>query len=658
MSSPANIIQLLPHIAEAIAETLTFADLVHCVRVNHEWYDAFTKFLYEDLITFRSKQTRPHGDWDGCEYFVDPSSRTSFARHAHHIRGLTCQQSQLSSVLLETRSFENLIEINLIMDDGPFSEHDTGLDTLSELIARCPRLQAVSVENLDFPSADLLQRLADFTVMLKQYPLITCIHFSGPNDHQQRQESGKVVTQILETLLAKVPKEAVRDIRTLVMRRPELLTRSNRGPSRGQVWSSREQPAKFHVPDTNLWREIEYTPVGGVSSTGRRGGRWENEVWAKVPLVDGVIAVIHTAHELHLEFDYYYIGERRCLEILSQYGQHCHKFMVGIMHLYQRGFWYLFPNFPELASFDLNYIQNYIHPDRVLQPTTRLSSYRLLRPTSHRRFDLALAQHYCTLVEVDLDVMDISMEQAWRLLASAPNLQSVRIPVVLIDGSEPEELPGWASRVLDKLSVGLCLEGHERDLERGTSAPQPKTKPEFADNSAKAAQWLRPLFMAQINAQNTLRELELGFNHRRRLRRSPFLDLSLDPIVGLPQLSNLERLERFVVSGLVHRMGNEEMAWISKTWPRLISLEVPVIHHWKGINEAVSTCRMFFSGEVPELQQWCPGRLKVVMPIDCYCCGRCESIYCECRNISQDQWAGNVQWDKSYSNDDDYVLQE
>ncbi|KAG0326522.1 hypothetical protein BG000_001352 [Podila horticola] len=308
------------------------------------------------------------------------------------------------------------------MGDGPFSEQ-------SELITRCPRLQAVLIS---------------------------------------------------ERLFARVLKENAMEIRTFLVKMPEHLRRSNHDPSRGQTWSSREQPVKIQESDTDLWREIEHKAVGSVSSTGRRGGRWESEVWAKLPLFD-VTAVIHTAHELH-EFNDYYVGKQRYFEILSQY--------------------------------------------------------------------------------------------------------------------------------------------------------------------------------AQINAQSTLRELELGFNHRRRLRRSPFLDLSLDPIVGLPQLSNLERLERFVVSGLVHRMGKDEMAWISKTWPRLISLEVPVIHHWKDINEAVSTCRMFFSGEVSELQRWCPGRLKVVTPIDCYCCGRCESIYCECRNISQDQWAGNVQWEKSYSNDDDYVLQE
>ncbi|KAG0355307.1 hypothetical protein BG005_005771 [Podila minutissima] len=97
------VIQLLPHIADAIAETLTFAELVHCVRVNHEWHDAFTKHLYEDVVTFHSKQVRPGGGWDGCY----------------------------------------LIEINYILDANATSRGDS-------TIAHSPCPQAVSIENIAF----------------------------------------------------------------------------------------------------------------------------------------------------------------------------------------------------------------------------------------------------------------------------------------------------------------------------------------------------------------------------------------------------------------------------------------------------------------------------------------------------------------------------
>lgn len=161
----------------------TFEDLVNCIRVNHEWKVAFTRTLYEDVITFRSEHARPDGDWDRCEYFIDTNTCIDFARHAHHIRGLTCQHNQLANILLETFKFDSLTEISLILNEGLLSTADeTSLDTLSELIARCSCLQAVSIENVDYRSKDLLYRLLNLVGVLEQYPAITCVYFGGPND--------------------------------------------------------------------------------------------------------------------------------------------------------------------------------------------------------------------------------------------------------------------------------------------------------------------------------------------------------------------------------------------------------------------------------------------------------------------------------------------
>ncbi|KAF9302917.1 hypothetical protein BGZ74_004638 [Mortierella antarctica] len=137
------VIQLLPHIADAIAETLTFAELVRCVRVNHEWHHAFTKHLYEDVVTFHSKQVRHGGSWDGCEYFIDTSSCLSFARYSHLVRGITCEPRQLANILLETPTLDSLIEINYILDANATSRGDS-------TIAHSPCLQAVSIENIAF----------------------------------------------------------------------------------------------------------------------------------------------------------------------------------------------------------------------------------------------------------------------------------------------------------------------------------------------------------------------------------------------------------------------------------------------------------------------------------------------------------------------------
>ncbi|KAF9325144.1 hypothetical protein BG006_011344 [Podila minutissima] len=522
MTTPLKIIQLLPHIADAIAYTLTFADLINCVQVNHEWNDAFTRILYEDVITFRSKQARPNGDWDGCEYFVDPSSRRRFARHAHHIRGLTCQRSQLASILLETLTFDNLIEVNLIQDDGPFSADDTSIDSLTGLLARSPLLQAVSIENVDFRSMEQIQRLLDFVKVLEKYPAVTCVYFDG--DYIIRRSgditgrSGDMVSQIWKRLMARVSTSDTQRVRTLAMQRPELLSRSNRGPNNRGSWTSRERPLQIRVPETNLWREIHYTPVAGLSDVRYGGGRWEDEVWTKLRTIKNLIAVIHRTEELHLACDESYLNDELVFEMMHGYRLQCREFMLGPWNIFTRQFWARFPG---------------------------------VLPNLERHLKLGLTKHWSTLVEVDLDVMDFYVKKFWKLLANSPKLQSVRIPVLLIDGFEPTELPEWATGRLDKLSIGLYLEGHERDLERGTSIPQPESEPELANNPVEAARRIGPLLMAQINRQSNLHELELSFNHRRHLRRSPVFALSLDRVAGLPQLSNLGQLERFVVSGLL-----------------------------------------------------------------------------------------------------------
>ncbi|KAG0025873.1 hypothetical protein BGZ81_006792 [Podila clonocystis] len=617
MATPPHVIQLLPHISDAIAETLTFADLINCVRVNHEWHKTFSKFLYEDVITFRSKQTRPGGNWDGREYFISPISCLSFARYSHHIRGLTCQSRQLANILLKTPTFDNLIEINFILDENtPSGNCDTIFNPLTELITRSPHLQAVSVENIAFSCEELLQRLLAFVDILDQYPAITCVYFDG--SHSSTSETQNA---IWKRLWARVPLDSDQHIKTLVMLRPELLTRSNRGPSRGQTWTPRERPMQIQVPETDLWCDRDYAPVGGVSTLGGRGsggGRWEDEVWSAPRPQTNVIAIVQASHSLHIEHSdgFYTLGQAAILDVLDRCRQHAQGFMIGKMKW--RSFWGAFPSFPNLTAVDINYVRHWMDYDNFVATTqTRLASYRLVGYRAYSpRLRLRLANHFDTLVELDMDVRTFTLKDVCNILASTPRLQSIRIPVVAINGSELEELPEWASHSLEKLNFGLYLEGHRSDLDRSSHRlryyHEGDDDPDLMEESLEAARVIATPFMARINEQRTLRELELSFNHRRRLRRSPIFTLSLDPVVGLPQLSNLKQLERFVVSGLVHRMGKEEMVWIARTWPRLTSIEVPVVHQWKDNDEALSTCRRFFTGEESELQRWCPPRLKVL----------------------------------------------
>ncbi|KAG0355306.1 hypothetical protein BG005_005770 [Podila minutissima] len=176
----------------------------------------------------------------------------------------------------------------------------------------------------------------------------------------------------------------------------------------------------------------------------------------------------------------------------------------------------------------------------VAKENTRLASYRLVGYRAYSpRLRVRLANHFGTLVEPDMDLKMFTMKDICNILASTPHLRSIRIPVVEIDELKPEEPPEWASRAIEKMSLELYLEGHRPGLDRAS----------------------------------------------RRL----------------PQLSNLKQLERFVVSGLVYRMGKDEMAWINMNWPWLISIEVPVVRLWKDDNQALAACRRFFTGEESEL---------------------------------------------------------
>ncbi|KAG0326521.1 hypothetical protein BG000_001351 [Podila horticola] len=513
------ITKLLPHITNAIAETLTFADLVNCVRVNHEWNEAFARILYEDVVTFRSKQARPDGDWDGCEYFVDANTRLIFARYCLLVRGLTCEPRQLANILLETLTLDSLIEINYILDENATVEsNSTSLDTLTKLITCSPRLQAVSIENIAFKSEKLMQRLLAFVNVLDQYPAITCVYFDG----LYHPRTATLGSAIWKRLWARVPLDSDQHIKTLVMLRPELLTRSNRGPSRGWAWTPRERPMKIKVPETDLWCDRNYTPVGGVSTFGGSGGggRWEDELWSVPHPQMNMIAVVQAGHSVHVEHSdhYFTFGEASMLEVLDRCHQHAQEFMIGGVEL--RDFWAAFPSFPKLTAVDINYVCHWMDYDNcVATEQTQLASYRLI---GHRAYSpgllVRLANHFDTLMELDMDVKMFAMKEVCNILANTPRSQSIRIPVVMIDGFEPEELPEWASRVLEKISLGLYFANHRHDLNRASSRLRYDHELSLLmELSLETTRDIAPLFMARINEQGTLRELELSFNHRRRL---------------------------------------------------------------------------------------------------------------------------------------------
>lgn len=125
-------------------------------------------------------------------------------------------------------------------------------------------------------------------------------------------------------------------------------------------------------------------------------------------------------------------------------------------------------------------------------------------------------------------------------------------------------------------------------------------------------------FIKQLGTMSMLEDLDLGFLKWRRAGYLPFLKPTLHPLYGLPQLAGLVRLKTLRISGLVHQIGKAEIEWMRPHWPRLYSLEVPLLREGteRGKEGAV-LCKNTFSGRVLDFQQWYPG-LRVVVPEHCY----------------------------------------
>ncbi|KAF9384589.1 hypothetical protein CPB97_005551 [Podila verticillata] len=240
------------------------------------------------------------------------------------------------------------------------------------------------------------------------------------------------------------------------------------------------------------------------------------------------------------------------------------------------------------------------------------------------------------LVDLFLGAPRFTMDEFVSIMSSTPSLQNIRIPSVNITGTEQSQSMIWASRSLRQVSLSLYLDGHLPDLDACNSSRWVQIANDERDGvrsrTIDIATALAPSFKEQVNSQSELRELKLSFNNCLHPALSPFLDLSLDPSVGLPQLSNLKKLEKLVVTGLAHHLGQKEIQWMSQNWPRLFSIQVPVLHKWVSPTEAESCTRYNFSGQAPEYHQWF-GQLKVSIPIDCYSCGRCRHLKCTCRQF-------------------------
>ncbi|KFH66205.1 hypothetical protein MVEG_08305 [Podila verticillata NRRL 6337] len=575
----------LPHILKSIANSLRFNDLVSCVRVNRTWYDTITPLLWEDVIAYRSIPTNQHDVWTYKQYFLrDHQSRQGLLKNAHHIRALTCQTPQLLTTL-NTTLCANLVEINFNTDRSY-----EAFPAFMRLIARSPKLRAVSVESLwDYPEPERWERVHDLVDVLCKRSDISCFYLEGIYTHARDVEGlcAKALGRIRQD-----PKQ----IKKLTLQRRDLLRRSRRGPSQGRMWAARESPLVVPIPGQERWRVIEDNIVGN-------NGRWENETWTPMTLPSGMSKTPCTMR-----------------------------------------WWPPCNGFPNVSKIDQQ-TYRFNDPTKIPACSNKLTSVRLHsidQIENYTLLDTPLSTQLGSLVDLDLDFRQFTFTELMHILVNTPSLQMIRIPSVTIQGTEQELMPAiWASSHLQQVSLGLYLKCHRDDLKRGYVGSWGHVENEER-NHVKAcvtdiAIALTPMFLEQLNSQSELCELELSFNNRLHPRLSPFLQLSLDPVAGLPRLSNLKKLEKLVITGLAHRLGQQEIEWMSRQWPRLRWIEMPVLDYWVDTTEAVSCTRYSVTTagqevEAPRYDRWFP-RLHVVIPIDCYSCGRCWSLHCPCRSL-------------------------
>ncbi|KAI9236276.1 MAG: hypothetical protein BYD32DRAFT_437613 [Podila humilis] len=627
----------LPHILESIAYSLRFNDLANCVRVNRTWYIAFTPLLWEDVIAYRSIPTDEYNVWTYQQYFLRDQCRQGFLKNAHHIRALTCQTPQFFTTLNTTHCV-NLVEINLVTDRSC-----EAFPALTRLIARCPNLRAVSIESLQvYPEPRRWERVHDLVDMLCRRPEISCFYLEGI-DPRARD---------LEFLCAKLLRRIRQDpkqIKKLTLQRRDLLTRSRRGPSQGRAWTARECPLVVPIPGKDRWRIIEDNTVGN-------NGRWENEQWTPMePSHGDTLAVMETEGELQVVLPST-LSEAAYARFLDKF-TNCQDVTIGNVEgrlLYALvAFLQRLPNINKFDKFDrhcslFRSLGNSIY---LPQSHGELTSLRLrcvdysrlhTRPLwFHTLLNTSISTRLNSFVDLDLDGWDITITELMHVLSGTPSLQTIRITSVLISRADQELVPAtWASNNLRRVSLGLYLKGHKKDINFHRNRELLSTEERACTTGIAIA--LAPIFLEQLNSQFELRELKLSFNNRLHPLLSPFLQLSLDPAHGLPRLSNLKKLEKLVITGLAHRLGQQEIVWMSQNWPRLRWIEVPIIDHWIDPTEAVSCTRHSVGvGQemvAPEFDQWFP-RLHVVIPIDCHSCGKCWDRHCPCRGFYE---AGNI----------------
>ncbi|KAF9322347.1 hypothetical protein BG003_000018 [Podila horticola] len=483
----------IPHIAEAITDSLSFTDLLSCILVNQTWYDDLIGVLWLDVIYYRSttfKNKLKH-------YFHTPAG---LVKNAHHIRALTCRDPITLQILTEV-GLPSLVEINYVADWTPqYNE----LGHLARLIAQCPNLHALSIEGLRYKSSEEVQQMKDFVTFLEDYPSISCLYLSGERPRQgcRREHAQKFRWPGRETPLTH---------KWLGFERHRLIE----GESRGR-WDFETREFIF-VPPALAVLEHNGALVLSLSSE-----------FETIDFLETLLGRFPNLHHLRVQC----YSEHPFLTIVA-------SLLPRIMHPYLRDL-----ELDEIDEFELDVL--------LSDPRVKLSPLHVHYSDRYRQNDsngpLLLLdkyfyhqqQHhylYSALMTIGFGHRHLKMALLLSVLSTCPNLQILTAPVVVIDGtSEPEASPPWACKGLEELTLVICLDGHKSAICRDLPENQSE---EIPVRSLMSAERIAPLFMEELGLQTRLRRLDLSFSRNQDCGPSPFLKLDLEARNGLWQLSKL-----------------------------------------------------------------------------------------------------------------------
>ncbi|KAF9336275.1 hypothetical protein BG006_009122 [Podila minutissima] len=611
----ANLPFHIPHICHSITDPLSFADLLKCILVSRHWHDTFIPILWSDAVTFRSLPRSHRKRAAYHDYSLLYYGHQGILKHAHHIRALTCQGAQSLQTLVDSFSCVNLVEINLVIN---LRVGFLGFDNLVDLMSVNSSLRAISIENVDLSDKATESQLHGLLDFLDRTPSITsvCLTMKGS---QSQEQWGSVWGR----MYSRIDRNT---IHSLCIQSGHL-SRSKRALMGGRTWPVRETPLLVQVRDTAFRRVLPSAEA-----------RWENETRSQRHRPYDSLTVLENSGSL--ELCAYNLDILKLLWTLLQrpppvsrvtsygYPQPPQEFVESVGTTLRQVF-------PNLRKLDISReFLAHLPLENIFPSLTGLSSLSLSFDFRYTpRFPLLLSTEPHALSSLKLQV-DIPMSDFFSIVTRCPSLLDLKVSALHhIQG--PEVSPPWICKDLRKLDIQLM---YRDTLSHYLYNDDPTFELEMA-----SAKRLAPSLLQQLGGLAHLRDLCLGLNEELKVDVSPFFQLSVDPVLGMPKLAGLQQLKTFKVTGLRHSVGQHEIEWMRANWPLLFSLDIPIMVDAGGHRRQAWV--RDFGGLAPAYEQWYPG-LKVLIP---------ESID-GCDMEDEDNWDEFEHEETIWALDDEYHL--